>query len=299
MSDGSFSISWQFCKSAILRCRRSRISSRYLQKLPERWLQPWSLVDTIYNTGDGKPLFGSPLTNQYDGMSHKSFEHCFCVYLHVYMCISDAYHGAWAKQSLAYLAAKSFSECFSWIERRKKSQKARLLWVLFDLIDLLALFGVYAGIIFVWTFAARVFFWDSRNLRVPHVSSPSSPQVCLGCAELSPEFRCSGCRVARFCSKAEGRRWSRRDDDWNGWCSLNWWSNKIFLGTPPFWWSKGFLGTPHFETFFKYSWLIKVDPNSVFTCTTSCRPASSVWQSNISLSVWGLRFGSVRTQSNR
>ena len=30
--------------------------------------------------------------------------------------------------------------------------------MLFDLIDLLALFGVYAGIIFVWTFAARVFF---------------------------------------------------------------------------------------------------------------------------------------------
>lgn len=41
MSDGSFSISWQFCESAILRCRRSRISSRYLQKLLERWLQPW------------------------------------------------------------------------------------------------------------------------------------------------------------------------------------------------------------------------------------------------------------------
>ena len=53
------------------------------------------------------------------------------------MCSSDVYHGA-----------KSFSGCFSWIERRNKSQKAKLLWVLFDLIDLLAVFGVYAGIIF-------------------------------------------------------------------------------------------------------------------------------------------------------
>ena len=48
------------------------------------------------------------------------------------------------------LCAKSFSECFSWIERCKKSQKAKLLWVFFDFIDLLALFGVYAGIIFIF-----------------------------------------------------------------------------------------------------------------------------------------------------
>ena len=33
---------------------------------------------------------------------------------------------------------------------------ARLLWVYFDLIDLLALFGVYAGIIVVWD------CWQSR-----------------------------------------------------------------------------------------------------------------------------------------
>ena len=47
--------------------------------------------------------------------------------VHVFfMYISDVYH----------------------FERRKKSQKARLLRLLFDFIDLLALFGVYAGSIF-------------------------------------------------------------------------------------------------------------------------------------------------------
>ena len=60
------------------------------------------------------------------------------VFVFIFIGIPDVYHGVWAKQSL---------ECFSWIERRKKNQKTRLLWVLFDLIHLLALFGVYAGII--------------------------------------------------------------------------------------------------------------------------------------------------------
>lgn len=101
-----------------------------------------------------------------------------------------------------------------------------------------------------------MFSWDSRNLRVPHVSSPSSPQVCLGCAELSPEFRCSRCRVARFCSKAEGRV-SRSRDDRNGWCSLNWWSNR-FWGIPNFGEATDFWGPPILRHF-KYSWLIKVE----------------------------------------
>ena len=49
-----------------------------------------------------------------------------------------------------------------------------------------------------------VVFLDTIATCVPHVPSPSSPQVCLGCAELCPEFRCSRCGVARFCSKAKG-----------------------------------------------------------------------------------------------
>ena len=61
--------------------------------------------------------------------------HCTCL-LHVFM------------MSLC----QKFSECFSWIERLKKSQTASLLWVLLDLIDLLGLFGVYAGIIVFHTY---------------------------------------------------------------------------------------------------------------------------------------------------
>lgn len=118
-------------------------------------------------------------------------------------------------------------------------------------------FFIYIYIFYVWT--CLCFSWDSRNLRVPHVSSPSSPQVCLGCAELSPEFRCSGCRVARFCSKAEGRRCLAAEMISKRLMFVELVKQQDFFGDPPFWWSNGFLGTPHFETFFKYSWLIKVE----------------------------------------
>ena len=47
------------------------------------------------------------------------------VFVFIFMCISDVYHGL--EQNKAW-----HWRSFSWIERRKKSQKARLLGVVFD-----------------------------------------------------------------------------------------------------------------------------------------------------------------------
>ena len=60
-------------------------------------------------------------------------------------------------------------------ERRKKNQKARLFSFLFDLIDLLALFGVYAGIIsYLLLLSSQTIIYVRWFIHCEHV------QACLG-----------------------------------------------------------------------------------------------------------------------